>query len=219
VRRWGVGHALVGYVAAFLLSNIAVGIYAGITGVDLADPTLGVAVVGLVGLWAGLLGTVAYVGFERFDIRPRPRDIPLGAVLGVVSQFGLLFLVYLPWRLIDKNLDKRLEEPAKDLTDLAHGAGLVVLAVLIVVGTPIVEELFFRGVLQGALLQRMRPAAAIAASSLAFGLAHQQVLQLPGLVAFGGVLGYLAWRTQRLGPSIVTHAAFNLATVLVLGLR
>jgi membrane protease YdiL (CAAX protease family) len=198
---------------------MAVGLYAGITGADLGDPTLGVAVVGLLGLWAGLLGTVAYVGLDRLNLSFKPLDAPLGAVLGLVSQFGLLFLVYLPWRLIDHNLEKRLEEPAKDLTDLAHGPGLVLLAVLIVVGTPIVEELFFRGVLQGALLQRMRPAAAIAASSVAFGLAHQQVLQLPGLVAFGAVLGYLAWRTQRLGPSIVTHAVFNLATVVLLGLR
>jgi membrane protease YdiL (CAAX protease family) len=49
-----------------------------------------------------------------------------------------------------------------------------------------------------------------------FGVTHFQLLQFPALVAFGAVLGFLALRTGRLGPSIVAHMAFNAVTVTAL---
>ncbi|HEV7888179.1 MAG TPA: type II CAAX endopeptidase family protein [Acidimicrobiales bacterium] len=225
-RPWGLGQALIGYAVAFVVSNLAVGLYAGAAGVDLAHPTLGVAVVGLVALWVGLFGAVLFTARrlarsslrEEFGLALRPVDVPVGIVVGLLSQIVLVWLVYLPWRAADPDLNRKLEEPAKELTNLAHGPGFVLLAVLITVGTPIVEELFFRGLLQRSLLKRMRPPAAIGLSALAFGLAHQQVLQLPGLIAFGVVLGVLAHRTGRLGPGIVAHAAFNLVTVVALAM-
>ena len=62
------------------------------------------------------------------------------------------------------------------------------------------------------------PAVAVATSSVAFGLAHFEALQLPALILFGLVLGVLAQRTGRLGPGIVAHATFNAVTVLSLTL-
>lgn len=218
--RWGLGEVLLGYLVAFVLSNLAVGLYAAVN--DLDEATFGVVVVGLSALWTGLFGTVLYVtkglGNVRRDLALRfeRTDIPLGLVIGLASQLALVWLVYLPWRLLDDTLSDRLEEPARDLTDLAAGPRIYILGFMIVVITPVVEELFFRGLLQGALLRRFSPPAAIALSSLAFGLAHQQGLQLLGLVAFGLVLGYMAWRTGRLGLSICTHAFFNLVTVVAL---
>jgi uncharacterized protein len=55
-------------------------------------------------------------------------------------------------------------------------------------------------------------------SSVVFGLAHFEPLQLPALILFGVVLGVLAQRTGRLGPGIVAHATFNAVTVLSLTL-
>lgn len=216
--RIGLGIPVLGYVVAFVTSNIAVGLYAGASGADLTHLTLGTAISGLIGLWVGLLGTVAYVARRRdvdLGLRFRWIDAPLGAVLGLVCQLGLVELVYLPIR-NNAELHDKITKPAKELTDLAHGPGFVVLGLLITVGTPIVEELFFRGVVQTALAERFRPWAAIVLSALAFGLAHQQLLQLPGLFAFGLVLGVLYHRTGRLGLGIVTHAVFNLTTVIAL---
>lgn len=215
---WTIGQVLLGYLAAFVVSNFAVIVYASAN--DLDDATFGIVVVGLLALWTGLFGTVIVLARNRITTDVGLRfawfDVPLGVVVGIVSQIALIWLVYLPWRALDKTLSDRLEEPARELTDLAAGPRLYVLAVMIVLVTPVVEELFFRGLLQGALLRRFSPPAAIALSSLGFGLAHVQGLQLLGLVAFGLVLGYIAWRTGRLGLCIVTHAAFNLVTVLAL---
>jgi membrane protease YdiL (CAAX protease family) len=225
-RQWGVGHALVGYAIAFVTANLGVGIYAGITGEDTDHLTLGLVVVGLVSLWVGLLGIVFYVSRRvahtslktEFGLAFRWVDVPLGAAAGVGSQ-ALLFFLYLPWRLVDPHFGRDLDKPARQLTGVAHGPSLIVLGVLIAGCTPIVEELFFRGLLQRSLLRRLGRNAAIAVSAVFFGLAHEQALQLPGLVVFGLVLGYLAWRTGRLGPGIVAHACFNLVTVVTLALN
>lgn len=53
-------------------------------------------------------------------------------------------------------------------------------------------------------------------SSTVFGISHFQLVQFPGLFAFGVVLAVLAVRTGRLGPSIAAHVAFN--GVAVIGL-
>jgi membrane protease YdiL (CAAX protease family) len=56
-------------------------------------------------------------------------------------------------------------------------------------------------------------------SAILFGLAHFEALQLAALILFGLILGTLAYRTGRLGPTIVAHAAFNAVTVLTLTLN
>jgi membrane protease YdiL (CAAX protease family) len=230
--RWGMGYALVGYAAAFILANLFVAAYATATHLDNGDTTLGVTIAGLLGLWLGMLGAIVLAarryGRDRqpagllttlrrhFGLEFRWSDLPIGALAGLASQLILVRLLYLPFELRDPDLNTRLEKPARQLTDLAHGPGFVVLAILITLGAPLVEELFFRGLLQRPLLTRMRPPIAIAVSALAFGLAHYQPLQLLGLVGFGIVLGSMAWRTGRLGPGIVAHVFFNLVTVVAL---
>jgi membrane protease YdiL (CAAX protease family) len=87
----------------------------------------------------------------------------------------------------------------------------------------VVEELFFRGLLFRALTgsfkqlgPRLAPAASIAITALVFALVHFEALQFLGLAGFGAVLGILAWRTGRLGPSIVAHMTFNTVTIIAI---
>ena len=93
------------------------------------------------------------------------------------------------------------------------------LVLLTVVGAPIVEELFFRGLVLRSFERRLRPALAIGATAVLFSLAHFQVLQFLALVIFGVIAGVLAHRAQRLGPAIWAHVAFNATTVIALLLR
>lgn len=50
-------------------------------------------------------------------------------------------------------------------------------------------------------------ATAIVLTSLAFGLSHGQLQQLPALIAFGCAMGYLRSATNSIYPAIATHAA------------
>ena len=108
---------------------------------------------------------------------------------------------------------------------LGGGKGwlLLIPAIETVVLVPVFEELYFRGVLLRALLSVGRTqlavvgvVCAVLVDATLFGLAHlgtDQWYQLPGLIALGVVLSVLAIRTARLGPSILTHAGFNLLAV------
>lgn len=85
-------------------------------------------------------------------------------------------------------------------------------AIVLVVVSPVLEELMFRG-LGFKLLERFGHTAAILLTGLAFGIFHGQLVQLPALVAFGCAMGYLRSRTHSVYPCIATHALLNLIGV------
>jgi membrane protease YdiL (CAAX protease family) len=142
----------------------------------------------------------------------------VGGSLGAALQLVVLPLLYWPLLELLDQTSGDLEEPARELTDRADGAIGVVLLVLIVgIGAPIVEEIFYRGLLLGALRRRgLGPVVSVGITSVVFGLSHGQLLQLPALALFGAVAGALAVRYDRLGPAITAHVAFNMVTVMVL---
>lgn len=241
---FGLAEALFGLAAGFLLSLLAVSAYAGIAHVPATSETTAETVISLVALWIGLIGAVALasrlrrpagggevagpsLGSLRFDygfaIRPWP-DLPLGVAVGLAGQFLLVPVLELPLEPFVHHLSQRLGHPTRELLGPAASGGtatLVLISVLVCVGSPLVEELFFRGLVLRALLFRFRtlgrvagPALSIVTTGIVFGLVHFEELQLLALSGFGVVLGLLAWWSGRLGPSIVAHVAFNSSTVI-----
>ena len=100
----------------------------------------------------------------------------------------------------------------------AGTTGWVVVILLAVVGAPIVEELFFRGLLQGAFTRRIGAVRAIFVTAIIFSCVHVfDEGPLAPLVLFPAalVLGYLKHRTGRLAAGMVAHATFN-ATLFLL---
>jgi membrane protease YdiL (CAAX protease family) len=222
--RFSIGIALAGWFAALLFSNIgAVAILAATdhTGTDFNDLPLWLIAVLQVPLWVGLVGVVVIVSrrfgtgslAKDYGFRFRSGDLS-GLPIGVVVQLVFVPLLY---RLLSIVVDtSAVSEPAERLTDRAEGVGVALLVVLVVVGAPIIEELFFRGLLLRSIQARWTDSLALFGSSILFGLAHFELLQLPALVMFGLVAGYCAQRTGRLGMSIWAHAGFNATTVAFL---
>jgi len=221
--RWGLGDAAIGYVVGFFASAVAASAWAAAHG-NPTQSSLGTTAAGLIGLWLGLAGAPLLASRLKgsgdlaveFGLRLRWIDLPLGLVLGLVSQLVVSDVLYLPLRLTDPHLEQQLSRPAQQLTGLAHGSAVALLAVLVVGCAPVVEELFFRGLLLRSLARRFGNVWAVIGSAVLFGLAHFEALQFPALVAFGLVLGVLAVRTGRLGPGIFAHAGFNAFTVAYL---
>lgn len=110
------------------------------------------------------------------------------------------------------------------VTDLARagwvGAGPHFWAWDVVVVTPAVEEIFFRGYLLSSIRQAFGPQAAVIASTLLFAVAH--LASGPSTVVtaclFGAVLALLTLRTRSVSPAILAHSAFNATQVLIAAL-
>lgn len=93
------------------------------------------------------------------------------------------------------------------------------LLVAAVVGAPVLEEIFFRGALFGALRRRWSFAAAAVVSSAIFAALHPQLPLgfLPIAVLALGFAALYEWR-QSLVPGMVAHAANNGFAFLMLSL-
>lgn len=93
-------------------------------------------------------------------------------------------------------------------------AGFATAILLIAVLPALGEELVFRGLLQPALIVRVRSAhLGIWITGIVFGAVHMQFAGILPRVFLGVVLGFLAFYSQRLWVPIVAHALFNGAQV------
>jgi membrane protease YdiL (CAAX protease family) len=236
-RRWG-AYFIIGWVASQLVGGVfyawvldAFAVVGAATGVASArvlaggSPTLadGAPLIALalwiIPAWAVQLGTVGFATKARgltlghdLGLRAVPSDIGLGIVAGIGAQLAI-GIVY--WAL---RIDA--DDAARELTGKGTGVGgALVLLLLLAVVAPFVEELLFRGLLLGWLVNLMPRWAALVVTSVVFAAAHLQFVQFPGLVVAGLTFGFLALRTGRLGPAIIAHMAFNATTVLYLTTR
>ena len=219
------GIALVGFVGANLLSlGLALALLqAGAQTRSVLELTGSV-----VGLWAGLFaaclvavkrrgnGSLGQLGLKPLMFA----DLTIGvtaAFLARILQIALLF-PFAP--LLSSSVPK--SDPLASIHGSRLAVGLLVIAVAI--GAAFFEELFFRGLLQGVFTRRWGPCVGILAQAVCFGAAHYQIGMSLGeglftfvSVSLGGVIfGFLRWRYQRLGPSMVAHAVFNAVALVLL---
>ena len=209
--------ALVGFVA-----GLGASIVLSLLGAAVGAPRIVRLVLGQAGLWSGLLGACILVS-RRFGSGRLSRDFNLtvawsdvgwGLLMSIAARIAVVLAVLplVPFRLVEGN-DEVFRVFNTDVLSF------VVVALLAVVGAPIVEELFFRGVVQGAFLDRLGSAGAVGFAAVLFGLAHFNPIlgwanvSVITAVAAAGVIFGLTVRLRRLGSSIFAHAFFNLVAV------
>ena len=223
---WGLGDALAGWLIGFVAANLVYGLILGISGYARhpEDAPLALQALSYPPLWLGFAGVPLWAAAKKgngwirdFRVSIRWSDVPLGLVIGFAAQLVLVPLLSWPVMQLTGTDSEDLSRPAQELADTAVGTWGPLLFVLIVgIGAPIVEELFFRGLVLRSFEKRWGPWVALVATSVWFGATHFQVLQLAALVGVGLVLGLLVLRTGRLGLAIMAHMGFNLTTVAVL---
>jgi membrane protease YdiL (CAAX protease family) len=223
--RIDLGRAALVWLGCWLLGNIVGSSLVAATGhTESATAPTWVLLMGAACTWVPLVVGV-WVLSRRFGtgslvadygLRWRTADL-VGIPVGVLSQLVLVRLLYWPLQELWPATfgRERVEQSARHLADNATGAWYVVLVAVVVVGAPMVEELVYRGLLQGAAARRFHEAVAVVGVAAWFALVHFRPVEYPGLFLFGLVLGVCALRTRRLGLPIVTHMAFN-ATGLLL---
>ena len=228
--RWGLGDWFAGLLVSYALATLAASMWLAVSG----DDEVGLAgqAFSQLGLWTGMVGAVLFASRRKgagrladdFGFRIRWSDIGLGVAVALVVQ--LIVLPAIGFLLQPLLGEPEVSEPVRDMIEDSQGPAYVGLLLSVAVGAPIVEELFFRGLLLRSLRNRLGTVPAIGLSGVAFGLAHGStlpveavVLVMISLTVFGAVLALLALRTGRLGPGIVAHAMFNLFTIVYLTLN
>lgn len=144
----------------------------------------------VLGLWWGRLGTWLLA----------PAMLPVFLLLSA-GWVTLLRALHLPVarQII---LDEVLGDPQAAAAWVTVGYGVLV--------APVVEEIIFRGILLVPLNRRLGPAAAVAISSLAFGLMHvADPASVVPLALLGALLAMLRLRDGSLGPPILLHVLNN----------
>ncbi len=216
--------ALLGQVAAWVLSVIV-----GLAFYDRATKQLntspGATAAMFVPLWVAFGATSYVVGKRRgeFPFGRRPyvkRSDGLWFLAGIAAQFviGAIYLL-LP---VDT---EKLGKPAREIFDRANDnpVGIVLLGLAVGIGAPIMEELFYRGVIyrgfvlaidrRSGLVRRFAP---MLLSALIFAAIHFQVLQSGALFGVGLLCAIAYRKTDRIASAIAVHAGFNLTSVVTL---
>ena len=181
-------------------------------------------------LWAVLFVTCLY-GSRRFGSGDWRRDFGWSyRWRDLWSGFGLFWLSTAAGLLIAAPLsaNRRLRGSNTDIFEtFRHDkAAYIVVAALGVVGAPIFEELFFRGLLFQGLASRMPVVVAAIVQGVLFGLAHTSPAQgthnvsvVAAIAGMGLVLGLGRHYFRRLAPGMVGHGLHNLLVVLIIVAR
>jgi membrane protease YdiL (CAAX protease family) len=214
------------YLTAVVVS-VAVMSISGTSSNDATDsPTTWVLTLSALGLWLPFVFMLRWVARradtdfrQYFGMRFAKTDW-LGIPLGIFCQVVLMNVVNWPLNKWFPNTfnPQRIETRARDMVDAADGAWFIVLFLIVVVGAPLVEELVYRGFIQGGLQTQLGSTWALIIAAAWFTVVHLEPIEFPGLFAFAIVLGLCYKRTQRIGLSVVTHLAFNATGLLLVAL-
>ena len=217
--RYAAGGLLGGFVAASVVATICVGL-----GLSTYSPVTVVA--DLIALWVFLLGAAVQAsrrlgtGSLRRDYRLafEPLDAARGAGASVLGRIAVTVvtgvILAIAGHKVAGNTEVLRQQQGHPLHLFVVGAGAVI-------GAPIVEELFFRGLVLRALASRIAFKWSVVIQGVLFGMAHAQTGQngysvlavVAGTAAFGMVQGWFAAR-WRLGALMVSHGLYNLLPVL-----
>lgn len=132
-----------------------------------------------------------------------PRPLLISTLLVFSSMFALN--IFVQWFPLEDNL-------SDVFSGLSHNVlGVLGLAVL----APLLEEVLFRGAIQGLLMRFLgRPWPAIIIAALVFGVIHWNPVQVVYATLFGVVLGWIYYRTGSLMYVIVGHVLNNTLAVI-----
>lgn len=214
--------AAITFVGCWLGAQIVASLILAVLTDDSTDSSFGVTSVALLGVWTTYLVGM-WLASQRvgsadmvadYGLRFRPIDV-VGLGIGAVCSLVLIRIVYLPLEALWPATfsEQRLTENAQDLVDSAGGATWVVV-VVVVVGAPVMEELFYRGLLQKSMASRYNDGVVVVGVAALFALVHFRPVEIPGLFVIGLVFGFAALRTRRLGMAIAIHAGFNATGIL-----
>ena len=156
-------------------------------------------------LATGTDATIALIGGADItaNFRPGTMAISIGMLLSALAM---------TWHLVHFHYVKFNKESMYEVSKkiILLCIPLLLSAQFIAIVVPILEEVLFRGAIEGHLLRKgWSPKWAILVSALIFGIIHGNPAQIPFAFLIGLLFGWLYYRTGSLVPGIVGHIINN----------
>jgi len=145
-------------------------------------------------------------------------DIGYAIGLTVVAFMGAMFILVVlavMWEAINPGFLKESLEAMKtfeNLMDTSSVGSFVRTLIFLALLPAVLEELLYRGLMMESLM-RWGPLWAVLISATAFGLSHQMLLRIPGMIFVGILLGWIKYKTGKLSASILMHLVYNTVVV------
>ena len=169
---------------------------------DEASITTTAAALGLIFSGIAMTWHLIHFKYVKFSLKSFG-EIPVKTIL-LSIPFILAGMIFINLCSEFTNLADNLQDTFRNMSRNVFGIfSMTVMAAL-------VEELLFRGAIQGHLLRKgMKPLHAILISSAIFGVIHLNPIQVAFAFAIGLIFGWLYYRTGSLVPGIIGHFLNN----------
>lgn len=159
--------------------------------------------VALVVAWAAPYGRIGLC-------RAAPRHFGEAVLAAALALGGAgLWLLVLKAAFPDAEIDA--------IEALTQTLGVPLTLFVVAFGPAVLEEVTFRGVLQGRLLALLGTRVGLVVTAAAFAICHGQPALLPVHFAIGLYLGWLCLRARSLLPGMLMHFLYN-GTIVVAGI-
>ena len=209
--RWGLWDVLIGLGAAVVLAFVVGGLLWWIDAPVAVQILVGITAPWLVLCGWPILVTVRRGNGPRIDLGLRLTwgDTGWGLLGGLVALVAA-GLAAVAMQGFVPDLTSAAADAADELEVATGRPGMVLFAALVMVGAPVVEELFFRGLFFGALRKRgVGAVLTIVITAVVFAGFHLEPLRFLVLLPTGLVLGWVRWRTGSTGAAMLTHGMVN----------
>ena len=160
----------------------------------------------------GVLKQISFPGKK-----PLSYDLILGLVFFAIAIFPYLF-INTTFAAITEHLFGKIKE-SQTAVSLLRQTPINLITVIFL--APVLEEFFFRGLLQNSLGQKFCAKTTIHISSILFAFFHFNTSQgilnitlIPSLYVFALFLGFVYEKTRSLISPIILHSTFNLISAI-----
>jgi membrane protease YdiL (CAAX protease family) len=210
---WTIGDVIFTYVLIFALSVFAVGLLL-MTGID-ANTSLFPAILQVL-LSLITLSVIFLIVTKKYNVPFLPafgfsgKKIQNHLLLGIAVSFMLVISTSLVSYVFTELIGVNRENPYINIPE----EKLRVISIMAVLIAPSIEEIFFRGFMQPALVKSFGIFGGIVLTALVFGFSHAQYLDystaLAAVIVIGLVLGITRHYTNSVVPGIFAHLFNNL---------
>ena len=157
---------------------------------------------------SAMLWHLMYWGYFSFGKQPFRQVSGKVMLLSIMLVFAAMFAFNVLAQ--ELGLPDELSEVIKQVSN--NVLGCITIAVL----APILEEVLFRGAIQGYLMRKYNPTVGIVVAALVFGLIHMNPIQIFYAFCLGLVFGWMYYRTRSLMPVIIGHVLNNSRAVVTM---